>query len=148
MSNYRVYCISSNGNNYVGQTRQEKDWARITPSHPCFKLYDLDKDNFTYKILEYCKSQKELNEREIFWIKEMNGVNKQSGTRFTKNDRQAYFKFRYQRDKVRLLEQMKTPHVRERQNLLRRDRNLFQKTWGGDKRFFNNLLCINIDLFK
>jgi group I intron endonuclease len=34
------------------------------------------KENFKKEILEYCNSKEELNEREVFWIKELNSKEK------------------------------------------------------------------------
>jgi group I intron endonuclease len=42
-------------------------------------ISELGIDNFKKEIIEYCKDHNELNEREIFWIKELNSRNPSVG---------------------------------------------------------------------
>ena len=48
---------------------KEKDVVIDFAMHE-FRYDDKDLENFKKEILEYCSSEKELDEREIFWIKE------------------------------------------------------------------------------
>src|ERR1700690_1413882 len=41
------------------------------------------KENFKKEILEYCESEKQLNEREKFWIKELDAINPEIGYNIT-----------------------------------------------------------------
>lgn len=63
-----------NGKIYVG--KDEKNNPEYYGSglllNRAIKKYG--KNNFTKEILEVCKSREELNEREIFWIKELNAT--------------------------------------------------------------------------
>lgn len=42
------------------------------------------KENFKREILEFCKTKEELNEREIFWIKELNSRDQNIGYNISK----------------------------------------------------------------
>ena len=72
-----IYLITNllNGKKYVGQTTNIK---RRIQQHKCGELY-IDKaiqkygwKNFKVEVLEECYTVEQLNEREIFWIAELN----------------------------------------------------------------------------
>ena len=73
-----IYKITNqlNGKPYVGQTKQplEKRFLQhcyaSTPLGQAMRQCGLE--NFTIEIIERCKTQKQLNEREIFWIRVLN----------------------------------------------------------------------------
>ena len=79
---YFIYVVENliNGKMYVGQTL---DLARrmsnhLSSSSNCryFKRA-LDKykpDNFEFSIIEKCESDDDINEREKYWIKELNSL--------------------------------------------------------------------------
>ena len=151
MRDYRVYCITSNGYNYIGQTIQDKDGMRIGSFHRCFKIYDkLDKDNWSYKIIQRCKSQKELDEREAYWIENIECVNKHIGNKYKHKSKKEYDRDYNIKNKEKRKEQYRrkaTPEYIKATNHRRRVRNQFKCSWGGDARFNNNLLLIELDLF-
>ena len=73
-----IYCITCllNGMKYVGQTtrsveRRFKEHARAK-NHLGNAIRKYGRENFTIKILEKCETPDQLNEREIFWIREIN----------------------------------------------------------------------------
>lgn len=71
-----IYKITNNINNkfYVGQKKSpvfvESYWGSGALISAAIKKYG--KENFTRSILEWCDSAQELNDREIFWIAELN----------------------------------------------------------------------------
>lgn len=68
-----------NGKIYVGQ--DTKNNVNYLGSGKLLKyaLKKYGKDNFIKEILEYCKNIDELNEREKYWITELNSINKEIG---------------------------------------------------------------------
>lgn len=85
-----IYKITNklNGKPYVGQTRQEIAERFIqhsranSPLGKAMRQYGIE--NFTIEVLEECNSQEITNEREKFWIRELNskvpsGYNRSDG---------------------------------------------------------------------
>ena len=73
-----IYKITNliNGKIYVGQTKQKIEDRLIQHSYSFSPLgSDIRKfglKNFKIEVVEHCKNQNELNEREKFWIKKLN----------------------------------------------------------------------------
>lgn len=85
MKRFLVYQIKNNinGKSYVGQFSGESfetyfGSGKLIKS--AIKKYGLE--NFTKTILEECKSKDELNQREVFWIKELGTI--ENGYNLTK----------------------------------------------------------------
>ena len=78
-----IYKITNNINNkiYVGKHKSEKFddsyWGGGKILRKSIKKYG--KENFSREILEECFSKKELNEKEKFWIKELDCRNPEIG---------------------------------------------------------------------
>lgn len=84
-----IYKITNlvNGKIYVGKTihdlkvriGQHKNDSKSTTRSYSSKLYNAIKkygwDSFKWEIVEKCKNESELNEREIFWIKNLGTIN-------------------------------------------------------------------------
>lgn len=70
-----------NGKIYVGQQLNEIKKPNYLGSGKILKLAIKKNDikNFEKIVLEKCSSQEELNEREIFWIKELNATDSKIG---------------------------------------------------------------------
>ena len=106
-----IYCITCpvNGMKYVGQTKNFKN--RIS-GHKSGKQQFIDREiqklgweNFTVEILEECATREQLNEREIFWIVELNtvvpnGYNITCGGKGVKNDRTRPKRFSINKGKI------------------------------------------------
>lgn len=71
----------TNGKIYVGQHKSEVFDENYFGSGKVVKrkIQKYGKENFTCKILEECDSEESLNEREIFWIKELDALDKEVG---------------------------------------------------------------------
>lgn len=82
-----IYLISNNetGKCYVGQTIQEpekrwlyhKSYSIRGKSHSTYLAKAIAKygvDNFTFEVVEEVRSENELNQREMWWIKTMNSL--------------------------------------------------------------------------
>lgn len=97
MDKIGIYCFTNklNGKKYVGQSRQlnrryhghindamNPDRAKTDSSvfHAALRKYGIE--NFDYQILEECKAS-ELNEREIYWIKELHSYILEDGYNLT-----------------------------------------------------------------
>ena len=74
-----VYKITNtrNGKPYVGQTTRPikerfREHARCRKSLIGKAIRKYGAENFTFEVLEECENAEQLNEREIFWIAELN----------------------------------------------------------------------------
>lgn len=80
MKKYKYIYKTTNlttGKIYVGQHTTNKENDKYLGSGIYFKkvVKKYGKENFVKEIIEYCDTQKELNEREIFWINKLNTIN-------------------------------------------------------------------------
>ncbi len=75
---YKTTCLIT-GKIYIG--KDSKNNSEYIGSGINLKkdIKKFGKQNFKKEILEYCDSKKQLNEREIFWIKELNACNSEIG---------------------------------------------------------------------
>lgn len=67
---------------YVGQKKSEKflgDEYKGSGVALLNAIAKYDKDNFKTTLLETCSNKEELNEKEIFWIKELNSTSSDIG---------------------------------------------------------------------
>lgn len=146
---YKIYKIvdNTNGNVYVGQTKQKYLCERIKchkyeykNGRGCSCKNILCNNDWYYELIE----ETDDKSREEYWIKNTpNCINKTKYERL--NNKQHYKKNllihedfnkkRYERNKVN---QKKTAN----------DYYYYKKTWGGDPRNSNNLLMIDVNLFN
>ena len=80
--NSKIYIGQSrlNNNNYFGSGRKLKS---------AIKKYG--KENFSCEILEKCKTKKELNKKEKYWIKKLNSQNNNIGYNIAKGGSSGNF---------------------------------------------------------
>jgi hypothetical protein len=169
-----VYLISSNNKNYVGSTIQKL--SQRLAAHRCFDLYDMDKLNYSVKVLEEIEyeDKKELRIREQYWIDKINCCNvlRADGLSKKEYDRQNYLQNRderikrgkvYQEQNVKKLKEYNTERYKNNkdkwkeyysktENKIRANKNRKENrerkiTWGGDPRSNNNLLMIDVTIF-
>jgi len=63
---------SINDRKYVGKTKNNRDSYYGSGILIIAAIKKYGRENFKKEIIEYCKSIDELNEKEIYWIKELN----------------------------------------------------------------------------
>ena len=127
----KIYCIEDiNGKKYVGQTTQYYLCNRLSGHRQVKKnrygeisSCELDLDNCKIYILE----ESDEKGREQYWINKIDCVN--------------HYKLSYNRKEYR--NQYST-----RENELQNLRRHYKRSWGGDERFSNNLLNINLSIFQ
>jgi len=132
----KIYCIEDiNGKKYVGSTKQHYLCNRLSGHRQNKKnnkkdisSYELDLDNCKIYLLEECDDEKR-KERESYYINKIDCVNK--------------YKLNFN-----VKEYRKKDTTRKRENELQQIRRHFKKSWGGDERFYNNLLNINLSIFQ
>ena len=127
---FKIYCIEDvNGNKYIGSTGQLLK-SRLC-HHRCHTTCSSGKldlyNSFIYTI-EEC-DEENRNEREQYWIDNTECVNIINVIR-DKKKRKEYEKQWY------------IDNLDKRKQLYN-----YQKSWCGDKRYNNNLLQIDIDIF-
>ena len=131
----KIYCITDINNlNYVGKTKsplnhrlnQHRHNKKTRGSYTS-KLLDLD--NCEIKELCICNKE-ESRDLEYYWINKIDCVNKANGS----FDRNKWARDKYQNNKETIV--IHRGIIRE-----------YRKTWGGDKRYYNNLLEIDCNLF-
>ena len=82
-----IYKITNNinGKIYVGQHKSSTVDKKYWGSGKLIKYAILKEgiQNFTREILEWCNDKQHLDEREIYWISELNSENRQIGYNLT-----------------------------------------------------------------
>ena len=148
---YKIYCIEDiNGLKYIGITKQILNQRfhnhkadRNRKSHS--NSIKLDLDNSKIYIIEDDVKEENKEEREQYWIDKTNCVNTRNAVRDI-NKRKEWM----QKHKEQLIEYHKQVYQDNRQKILQRKKELYnyKQSWGGDKRFNNNLLLIDTNLFN
>jgi len=145
----KIYCIEDcNGLKYVGSTKQTLN--KRFSNHKCDKKrcektycssYRLDLDNCEIKLLETCDIS-HRKKREKYWINNTDCVN----TRKLNFDRKEYFK----KNKDKYSEYKKEYNLKNKDIKKEYDKiyHQYRKSWGGNMKYNNNLLNIDITLFQ
>jgi len=131
-----IYCIEDiNGLKYVGSTKQ--NMYRRFRQHYCdmkrggkCTSNKLDLLNCEIYELELCE-ESNRTERESYWINKLYSVNT--------------YKLNHNHN---LSARIYHHNNKDKQNDRRIKSHNYKKTWGGDKRYNNNLLEIDIKLFE
>jgi hypothetical protein len=151
----RIYCIEDcNGLKYIGSTNQplKHRLGQHKDSNQCTSR-ELDLDNCKMYTLEET-DEEHRKVKEQYWIDnteceniqntifdkkeydkqwEKSDKRKESKKEYYKQNKELY-NSRYQKDKYKI-------------NQRKKDNRIFQWAWGGDPRFNNNLLKIDLDIF-
>ena len=151
---FTIYCITDiHGLQYVGRTNQTLN-NRLC-QHRCDKKNvrycssrELNLDDCMINILEECYNQSDANEAEIKWIKYIPCVNKikydfDSKKYDNQRDKESKRKSEKIKNKKKWLDNNKDYKKIYEYNL-----RLYKHSWGGDSRYNNNLLCIDVNLFN
>ena len=151
-----IYSITSNDKLYIGST--ERTLKERIREHKCFDLYGMDRYNCEIKVLEEIEyiDKKELRQREQYHIDNNNCVNKLRANGLTKKE---YDKLYYEKNKERLIrkssEYQKSDKAKKYSSEYHKknykyDTNeyYYKISWGGDPRYNNNLLRIDINIFS
>ena len=136
-----IYKITDcNGLCYVGSTKQTV--KRRLSKHCYEKRHStrycssskLDLENSEIEVLETCNPEIRY-EREKHYINTIDCVNVNNYTYDEKKSKNKYQKKYYEKNKDKIKEYKK-------------EINSYEKSWGGDKRTYNNLLMIDVNLFQ
>ena len=171
---YRIVCNIS-GKQYIGSTCEPRLCMRLAKHKADYKRYlktnkryitsyeILKNENHYIELIESCncKSRDELHKIEGKYIREMECVNKNIPGRTHQESNRNW----YENNRVKILEQTKQYHKynKERKskyaqkwheankdevNENNRRRKQYQRAFGGDNRSNNNLLEIDLSIFK
>jgi hypothetical protein len=146
----KIYCIQDiNGLKYVGSTNQYLSTRlcghkRDKKRKHTISSSELDLDNCEIMTLELC-DENTRKEREAYWIDKLNCVNYNKLT-FNKNKfMKQYNKSARGREVREKFEQ--TPKRKQYNKNYNKQYKKYRSTWGGDIRYNNNLLLIDVNLF-
>jgi len=135
----KIYLIvdTSCGDLYVGSTIQDLHTRFRT--HGFFKDYNKQKSNCKISLIEDypCNSRRELEKREQYWIDKVNCINKTD----------AFMDIEKRRKNIRECNSKRRVELRPYKAEWKRNKDIYRKTWGGDERYHNNLLLIDVNLF-
>tara|TARA_R110000744_G_C19003536_1_gene522111 strand:+ start:52 stop:480 length:429 start_codon:yes stop_codon:yes gene_type:complete len=135
----KIYKIidESNNDNYYGSTIQILEDRFRT--HGMFSGYNKSKKKCKIELVENypCESKRELEKREQYYIDTYDCINKSD----------AVCNPEKRRKQIRECNAKRLVELRVYKNDWHTERQRYEKTWGGDKRFHNNLLTIDTDLF-
>ena len=143
---YRIYKIidNTNDNIYIGKTKQKYLSTRMAThkndfkrGHYCSSQIILKNNDWRYELIEEGVEES----REEYWIKNTDCVNKV----IPGGDSKDWNKRWYDNNKDKIKE--KTFLNRDKHNQYKRNLWSYQNSWGGNKRYHNNLLCIDVNLF-
>ena len=125
----KIYCIEDcNGLKYVGSTKQKLN-KRLYQHRSQDECKSKDLELYNCKIYTLEETDEENRKiREQYWMDTIECVNKYNT--ICKQSKKEY-------DKI----------YREKNNQRRKDNRIFQWTWGGDPRYYNNLLKIDLYIF-
>ena len=127
----------TNGDVYIGSTIQ--NLKRRHQTHGIYKDYNKLKSNCDIFLIENypCDNKRQLEKREQYHIENNECINKTD----------AFGSIEKRRKAVRICNAKRLEELRPYKNEWHTQRIRYEKTWGGDKRFHNNLLMIDVNLF-
>ena len=136
---YEIVC-NITGERYIGSTKQElkkriEKHKDVKQKHPCSSKQIIQRGDFVSRVLE--EGDDIGREREQHYIDTLDNIN---NYRAYGHDLERYKK--YYKDR------RKNPVWIARQKVWDKNRYNFKKSWGGHPDKDNNLLRINLDLFK
>ena len=144
----KIYCIEDCNNlKYVGSTN--KTLSQRLSRHKCEKKNcsskKLDLDNCKIYVLEETDEEHRI-EREKYWIHKIDCVNKIRYDFDNKQYQKEYHKeyHKKNRDKNKKYRE-KNRDKKSKYDISRRQ---YRKSFGGDERYHNNLLLIDLSIFN
>jgi len=144
---YQIVC-NQTGERYIGSTTKTLSYKmskhKQKDNQACSKQI-LDRGDYTADILEETELEGiELLKREQYYMDTMDCINKQRS--YGSLTRRQY----YLKNREKQLKQEKEYRQRNKDKIKERKKQLYhyQLSWGGNKKYHNNLLCIDVDLFR
>ena len=174
---YTIVCYTT-GKIYIGSTtmtlKERLRHHKYKRNTNCTSMEIIDNNNYNIVLVENypCKNKKEAELREGMYIRNNPCVNikipgrtKKEWCQDNKEKMKEYKKEYYQDNEKKIKEKQKQYYEDNRERLNENDKQYYQnnkerlkdkrrqyhhyqKTWGGDPRSNNNLLRINIEIFK
>jgi len=152
---YKIYLIRDiHGLNYVGSTKKTlkerlKEHERAKRIGIYCSSHKLDFTCCKISILEDNITEENKKEKEQYWIDKIDCVNERNVI-FDKENKKEYNKEYREKNKEEIKEYNKKYLEEHKEDKKEYDKKYraYQYSWGGDKRYYNNLLDVNVDLFK
>jgi len=134
-----IYKITNliNGKIYVGQDMANNPNYFGSGTRILTSIKKHGKENFIKEIIEICSSLEELDEREIFWIKELDSTNRSIGYNICEGGR-SYRSMRGENNPrygIKLSEETKQKirEKRKNQKMSQKEKDRLSELWKGDK---------------
>ena len=137
---YFIKCKDT-GEVYIGSTKRKLN--RRMSYHKCHRnncksKEIIERGNYHYDTLEVVEDDKDILIRENYYIKTMKNCINEIKAYQSPEERKEYMKEWKKENKEQ---------IREYQKEYDKIRNEYKSSWGGDPRYHNNLLKIDINLF-
>jgi len=161
MSNYKngkIYEIVCNKTNerYIGSTKRPiNDRIKQHLELRYSSKQIIERNNFNVNILEHypCNNKDELRKQEQLWMNKIDCINKlrayrteEDNIKLTKESvRQHYIK---NKEHIKKTDKKRYEKKKEKIKEYERIKYHYRNSWGGDERIYNNLLKIDVNLFK
>ena len=148
--NGKIYKLidNTNGNIYIGSTiqklsKRKSEHKADAKSKNCKSKSIIENGDYDIILIENypCKSKEELLMRERYYIDNTDCIN-QVRSHISKDERKKYLN-KYNKN----YKTVNKDQIKEYQLDYDKKRRVYQISWGGDSRYHNNLLKINVNLF-
>jgi len=149
---FKIYLITDCHNNkYVGQTTQKlkyrlqkHKYSKKYPNRVC-SSNRLNLDDCKIELLEECNKENRF-EREKYWINNIDCVNDNKYNFDKKEYGKKYREENKEKIKEKRKDYFKEYHKKNKDT--KNQERQYRCSFGGDERYYNNLLKIDIDLFN
>ncbi len=158
-TNGKIYKLIDNTNNniYIGSTIQTlKRRLECHMLMDCASKEIIKNGNYKIELIEDypCNNDEELRKQEQYYIDNNKCINIKNAYTDTKEYKKEYYKEynkkyyidNYEKEKKRISKYQL--NNKDKRNTRQIDYMKFKNSWGGDKRYNNNLLEIDINIFN
>ncbi len=149
-NNGKIYKIVCNITDdvYIGSTIKSLKYRleRHLDSN-CISKEIIKNGNYKIELIENypCNNNNDLRKREQYYIDNLKCINIRNAYKDQKEYNKEYYINNFEKEKKRISNyQLKN---RKKLNQYQKEYIKFKKSWGGDKRYNNNLLEINLNIF-
>tara|TARA_R110001606_G_scaffold327712_2_gene474692 strand:- start:8561 stop:8929 length:369 start_codon:yes stop_codon:yes gene_type:complete len=121
----------------------------VRNGHTCFKTHGFDENNYSVKVLQELEfeEKKELYSLEQKYINDYECVNILKTPASHGLSKSESDKIYYENNREEIIRRATNYNKSESAKLYRKNRHIYQSSWGGDRQHNNNLLNIDVNIF-